>query len=203
MPGGRQGGAGASGGVRRAAARAQAAAPGHLAWQGGCPAALGPCRCRCRQAASIHFNVTTPPHTLFRPWLQARSLLALAVVPHSLPCRDVEKGQVADFVREVLSEGMWLRCRAARAETCAACACVAAFHRNPVSMQTRLLFVAHACCASGGGKCLYVSGIPGTGKTATVLEVMRGLKRQRCALCAVQLLACDVLHRGGLRTTVF
>lgn len=29
------------------------------------------------------------------------------------------------------------------------------------------------------GKCLYISGIPGTGKTATVLEVMRGLKRKR------------------------
>lgn len=28
------------------------------------------------------------------------------------------------------------------------------------------------------GKCLYISGIPGTGKTATVLEVMRGLKRK-------------------------
>ncbi|KAL4423946.1 hypothetical protein ABPG75_001247 [Micractinium tetrahymenae] len=29
-----------------------------------------------------------------------------------------------------------------------------------------------------GGKCLYVSGIPGTGKTATVLEIMRTLKRK-------------------------
>ncbi len=27
------------------------------------------------------------------------------------------------------------------------------------------------------GKCLYVSGVPGTGKTASVLEVMKGLRR--------------------------
>ena len=30
----------------------------------------------------------------------------------------------------------------------------------------------------GTGRCLYVSGIPGTGKTATVLEVMRGFRRK-------------------------
>ncbi|EFN52332.1 hypothetical protein CHLNCDRAFT_139139 [Chlorella variabilis] len=65
---------------------------------------------------------------------QARDVLALTAVPRSLPCRDVERGQVAEFVQEVLAEG--------------------------------------------GGKCLYISGIPGTGKTATVLEVMRGLKRK-------------------------
>jgi len=28
------------------------------------------------------------------------------------------------------------------------------------------------------GKCLYVSGVPGTGKTASVLEVMRGMRGQ-------------------------
>ncbi len=36
------------------------------------------------------------------------------------------------------------------------------------------------CCTADSGKCLYVSGIPGTGKTATVLEVMRAMKRKRC-----------------------
>ena len=34
----------------------------------------------------------------------------------------------------------------------------------------------HAGCS--GGRCLYVSGVPGTGKTATVLETMRRLRRK-------------------------
>ena len=32
--------------------------------------------------------------------------------------------------------------------------------------------------AIGNGRCIYISGVPGTGKTATVLEVMRKLKRK-------------------------
>lgn len=37
-----------------------------------------------------------------------------------------------------------------------------------------------AGCTAGnsGGRCLYVSGVPGTGKTATVLEVVRSLRRK-------------------------
>lgn len=34
------------------------------------------------------------------------------------------------------------------------------------------------CPGSSGGRCLYVSGVPGTGKTATVLETMRSLRRK-------------------------
>ena len=45
-----------------------------------------------------------------------------------------------------------------------------ALHRN-----THPNFV-HA--GSSGGRCLYVSGVPGTGKTATVLETMRSLRRK-------------------------
>lgn len=32
--------------------------------------------------------------------------------------------------------------------------------------------------SDGSGRCLYVSGVPGTGKTATVLEVMRSLRKE-------------------------
>lgn len=37
---------------------------------------------------------------------------------------------------------------------------------------------ASVCAGHSGGRCLYVSGVPGTGKTATVLEVMRSLRRK-------------------------
>lgn len=36
----------------------------------------------------------------------------------------------------------------------------------------------HGGTGSSGGRCLYVSGVPGTGKTATVLETMRSLRRK-------------------------
>ncbi len=42
---------------------------------------------------------------------------------------------------------------------------------------TGLCTSALAPAGSGGGRCLYVSGVPGTGKTATVLETMRSLRR--------------------------
>ncbi len=37
----------------------------------------------------------------------------------------------------------------------------------------------------GGGGCIYVSGVPGTGKTATVKEVVRRLQ-VRSTLCGVK-----------------
>lgn len=56
-------------------------------------------------------------------------------------------------------------------------------HSAPIASTTHTA----ACSAivlypADSGKCLYVSGIPGTGKTATVLEVMRAMKRKRCAM---------------------
>ena len=53
--------------------------------------------------------------------------------------------------------------------------CRPAFHFTPSHFATCLPLPAPA----DSGKCLYVSGIPGTGKTATVLEVMRSMKRRR------------------------
>jgi hypothetical protein len=55
------------------------------------------------------------------------------------------------------------------------------------------------CCTtpcSGGGRCLDVSGVPGTGKTATVLEVICALKRRRCAPTPSAALACRLMHTG-------
>ena len=39
-------------------------------------------------------------------------------------------------------------------------------------------FVKRGIEKGGGGSCMYISGVPGTGKTATVLEVMGALKRR-------------------------
>ena len=65
------------------------------------------------------------------------------------------------------------------------------------------------CCTADSGKCLYVSGIPGTGKTATVLEVMRAMKRKRCGkvpgwhllgtLSLLLVLRCHALPRGEVQ----
>jgi origin recognition complex subunit 1 len=66
-----------------------------------------------------------------------RAVLSLASTPASLPCREVERKQIYDFVHESIVAG-------------------------PNSM----------------GKCLYISGVPGTGKTATVREIIRVLRSQ-------------------------
>ncbi len=70
----------------------------------------------------------------------ARSALALATVPRSLPCREAERARVAAFVESAVCDE-----------------------------------------ETGSGRCLYVSGIPGTGKTATVLDVMKSLRRRAAA----------------------
>ena len=46
--------------------------------------------------------------------------------------------------------------------------------RRRLCAKVNITFMA----GSSGGRCLYVSGVPGTGKTATVLETMRGLRRK-------------------------
>ena len=41
-----------------------------------------------------------------------------------------------------------------------------------------MLGFTEAKLSEGTGGCMYISGVPGTGKTATVMEVIRNLKEQ-------------------------
>ena len=70
---------------------------------------------------------------------KASRALSLNSIPETLPCREVERAEIEDFVSTILS------------------------------MNNR---------KAGPGKCLYISGIPGTGKTASVLEVIRSFSRE-------------------------
>ena len=88
---------------------------------------------------------------------RARIALTLARVPDQLPCRERERSQVTRFIEEALV------------------ATAAARTASP-SMTGKKGTGASA--GGGGGRCIYISGVPGTGKTATVLEVMRSLERR-------------------------
>ncbi|ACO67708.1 predicted protein [Micromonas commoda] len=68
---------------------------------------------------------------------RARQALSLAHSPGTLPCRDIERKKIVDFVEQSINAG--------------------------------------AQCL---GRCLYISGVPGTGKTATVREVIRTLRKK-------------------------
>lgn len=117
---------------------------------------------------------------------QARGVLTLAAVPRSLPCREAERAAVTEFVTEALSEGGWATAAVVLCAQAAASCCYASSWSAPAGCRVpNFACLSGAHCApvrsspADGGKCLYISGIPGTGKTATVLEVMRGLKRRR------------------------
>lgn len=66
---------------------------------------------------------------------RAREVLRPGALPASMPCREREREEVGDFLRQSLQLG-------------------------------------------GVGRGLYVSGVPGTGKTATVYEVVRSLREE-------------------------
>jgi Cdc6-like AAA superfamily ATPase len=150
---------------------------------------------------------------------RACAALALTAPPRRMPCRDVERAQITQFVEQALLSGTAptpLAAGCTRGATltpccaealllpgcwqrvCAGCACtviavcplVVGISRVLVSMVgARVRFWADsvlACARVQGihagddalGGCLYVSGVPGTGKTATVMEVMRKLRRR-------------------------
>ena len=61
--------------------------------------------------------------------------LQLSAIPDQLPCREVERQQIIDYIKRGLKN-------------------------------------------KGSSSSLYISGMPGTGKTATTMEVVQGLKKQ-------------------------
>jgi origin recognition complex subunit 1 len=84
------------------------------------------------------------------PWLRAMHILHVAARPEALPCRDEEYGRVMRAVEELLEEGS------------GGCIC-----SSDHSCSTSHLFTYKPD----------ISGVPGTGKTATVHAVVRELKR--------------------------
>ena len=101
----------------------------------------------------------------------AREALAPHAAPRRLPCRDKEREAVEAFVRAVLGQG------AGKAEA-----------EEGDSRRPGVAGRGHAAedpsdqqgtgPSCSGGRCLYISGIPGTGKTATVSEVMRSARQR-------------------------
>lgn len=85
------------------------------------------------------------------PWLRGMHALHVAARPNELPCREEEYGRVLRSVLELIEEGS------------GGCVC------EPESVF--LPWFCHSHCG------LDISGVPGTGKTATVHAVVRELKR--------------------------
>ncbi|BBN09249.1 hypothetical protein Mp_4g18200 [Marchantia polymorpha subsp. ruderalis] len=86
---------------------------------------------------------------------KAKAALTLSAVPPSMPCRDVERTEIAAFLKDSVGAG----------ENCL-------------------------------GHCLYISGVPGTGKTATVREVIKELESK---VDAGELPAFRFVEINGLR----
>lgn len=88
------------------------------------------------------------------PWLRAMHVLHVASRPEALPCRDEEYGKVMRAVEQLIEEGSG--------------GCVCRFPGIfPLVTQSDVV-ITHVAD---------ISGVPGTGKTATVHAVVRELKR--------------------------
>ena len=88
------------------------------------------------------------------PLERARAALTLSATPKHIPCREEEMQQIEEFVHGCLSSG-------------------GGGSHGGTSPSVRKSSNKHQ-----QGRCLYISGVPGTGKTATVLEVMRQFKKK-------------------------
>lgn len=84
------------------------------------------------------------------PWLRAMHALHVGSRPDSLPCRDEEFNKVLRCISELLEEGS------------GGCVCKSIF----IFSMDRLEYTSSD-----------ISGVPGTGKTATVHTVVKELKR--------------------------
>ncbi|KAK2078532.1 hypothetical protein QBZ16_003372 [Prototheca wickerhamii] len=102
----------------------------------------------------------------------AREALAPHAAPRRLPCRDKEREAVEAFVRAVLGQGAG---KAEAAEEDKPRRPGVAERRRVAEDPSDQQNTGPFC---SGGRCLYISGIPGTGKTATVREVMRSARQR-------------------------
>ena len=92
---------------------------------------------RVGPTSPVNYSPTNSPCDMdtLSVFARAREVLRPGALPASMPCRDREREEVGDFLRQSLQLG-------------------------------------------GVGRGLYVSGVPGTGKTATVYEVVRSLREE-------------------------
>ena len=122
---------------------------------------------------------------------RARAALALTTLPKHLPCRDAERAQINQFLEDILCPGAHHASRIPwHLHMCGVTAAPSTFNATShTCMWSASLTAGHpstACVnwSSAGagdeslGKCLYISGVPGTGKTATVMEILRQARRR-------------------------
>lgn len=117
----------------------------HLPFAPDPSAASAHSRAAMAQFGADHPAASSPCGCLAAAVVQARDVLALTAVPRSLPCRDVERGQVAEFVQEVLAEGGARVPGGRELESCSVCRHPAAVEHRPVP---ELPGACERCCAA-------------------------------------------------------